>query len=61
MADVRELFYQNGYRAIQYSLRFYGTTEALAVYDPSCISIKEIKPSSRAEPVSYPHRGVFSH
>ena len=50
MAAVRELFYQNGYRAIKYDLKFYGTEEAWAVYDPSCISIQQIRLSQYAVP-----------
>lgn len=50
MAAVRELFYQNGYRAIKYDLDHYGKEEAWAVYDPSCISINKIKPSPVTAP-----------
>lgn len=46
MAAVRDLYYQNGYRAIKYDLGDYDTEEAWAIYDPSCISIQQIKPSS---------------
>lgn len=52
MAAVRELYYQNGYRAIKYELDHYGTEEAWAIYDPSCISITQIRPSPHALPVA---------
>lgn len=45
MAAVRQLFFQNGYRAIRYDLPYYGIEEAWAIYDPSCISITKIQPS----------------
>ncbi len=43
MSVVRELFYKNGYRAVKYDLKHYGTEKAWAIYDPSCISIKTIR------------------
>ncbi len=55
MAAVRELFYQNGYRAIKYDLDHYGLEEGWAIYDPSCISIKEIRPSPFAAPIMVPN------
>lgn len=48
MVALRELFYQNGYRAIKYDLNHYGIEEAFAVYDPSCISIDRIQSSPNA-------------
>lgn len=48
MAAVRQLFYQNGYRAIRYDLQCFGQEVAWAVYDSSCISITEIRPSPQA-------------
>lgn len=38
-STVRELYYRNGYRAIKYDLDHYGTEEAWAIYDSSCVSI----------------------
>lgn len=52
MALVRELFYQNGYRAIKYDLSHYGREEAWAVYDESCIFITKIQLSPTAAPIS---------
>lgn len=52
MAAVRELYYQNGYRAIKYDLDHYGTGEAWAVYDKSCISITKIQLSPTAIPIA---------
>lgn len=43
MAAVRDLYYQNGYRAIRYDLNCYGGEEAWAVYDESCISITKVQ------------------
>ncbi len=57
MAAVRELFYQNGYRAIRYDLDHLGTEEAWAVYDPSCITIEEVRPSPDAVPVAHGSHG----
>lgn len=51
IAAIRELFYQNGYRAIKYDLDCYGKEEAWAIYDPSCISIIQIRPSPKAIPM----------
>ncbi len=42
---VRELAIQNGYRAIKYDLSQSGSEEAWAVYDTSCITITEVRPS----------------
>lgn len=53
MAAVRELYYQNGYRAIKYDLDHFGREEAWAVYDESCISITKVKLSPTAIPISY--------
>jgi hypothetical protein len=55
MAAVRKLYYQNGYRAIKYDLDHYGSEEAWAIYDPSCVSIKQIRPSPDATPVTVTH------
>jgi hypothetical protein len=46
------IFYQNGYRAVKYTLQssHQGTEEAWAIYDPSCITITRINPSPKAEP-----------
>ncbi len=54
MAAVRELYYQNGYRAIKYDLDHYGTEEAWAVYDESCISIIKVQLSPTAIPIAVP-------
>jgi hypothetical protein len=52
MAAVRELYYQNGYRAVKYDLDHpFGRQEAWAVYDVSCISILEVRPSPDAVPL----------
>ncbi len=56
MTAMRELFYQNGYRAIKYDLDHYGKEEAWAIYDPTCISIKQIRPSPNAVPAASVHR-----
>lgn len=45
MPLMRQLFVQNGYRAVRYDLSHYGTEEAWAIYDPSCITITEVRPS----------------
>ncbi|MGK5594681.1 MAG: hypothetical protein ACSNEK_04905 [Parachlamydiaceae bacterium] len=50
MAAVRKLYYRNGYRAIRYELDYYGKEEAWAIYDPSCISVTEIRLSPKAFP-----------
>lgn len=50
MAAIQELYYQNGYRAIKYDLAHRGTEEAWAIYDPSCISITQVRPSPEAMP-----------
>ena len=51
MQAIRELFYQNGYRAIKYDLDHEsGTEEAFAVCDPSCISIQRLDASARTVP-----------
>ena len=42
MSAIRDLYYQNGYRAIQYPLAHHGAEKALAVYDTSCISITKV-------------------
>lgn len=56
MSAVRELYYQNGYRAIKYDLdHHYGKEEAWAIYDPSCISITKIRPSPHGSPVGIAH------
>lgn len=41
--DFRELFYENGYKAIKYDL-YGGEQKTWAVYDPSCVSIVEVRP-----------------
>ncbi|MBS0626365.1 MAG: hypothetical protein JSS32_09975 [Verrucomicrobia bacterium] len=51
MESVRKLFYLNGYRAIKYDLAHYGTEEAWAVYDPSCVTIREVRPAPLAVPL----------
>jgi hypothetical protein len=50
MASVQKLFYLNGFRAIKYDLDHYGPEEAWAVYDASCISITELRPSLTPAP-----------
>lgn len=61
MSSVRQLFYQNGYRAIRYDLDHYGTEEAWAVYDPSCISIKQIRLSPEPILQTKPKQLLVAH
>lgn len=42
MADFKNLFHKNGYRAILYDLSYFGAGDAWAIFDTSCLTIKSI-------------------